>query len=64
MTLKEKLLYLKQEGLTIKFIAKATALTESTLYAFSCGARELSKEKAEKLEKFLDAIIAFFNSNI
>ena len=58
MTLKEKLLLLKSEGLTIKFIAKKVEITESTLYAFSCGARELSKEKAEKLEAFLDSLLS------
>ena len=44
MSLREKLLHLKAEGVTIKFIAKKVEMTESTLYAFSSGARELSKE--------------------
>lgn len=58
MSLREKLLLLKKEGLTIKFIAKKTEIAESTLYAFSSGVRELSKEKAEKLEAFLDSLLS------
>lgn len=58
MSLREKLALLKSEGLTIKFIAKKIEMTESTLYAFSSGARELSKEKAEKLEILLDTLLA------
>lgn len=57
MSLREKLALLKSEGLTIKFIAKKIEMTESTLYAFSSGARELSKEKAEKLEILLDILL-------
>lgn len=57
MSLREKLLHLKAEGVTIKFIAKKVEMTESTLYAFSSGARELSKEKAEKLEILLDTLL-------
>lgn len=59
MSLREKLALLKSDGLTIKFIAKKLGITESTLYAFSSGARELSKEKAEKLEAFLNLILSF-----
>lgn len=57
MSLREKLLHLKTEGVTIKFIAKKVEITESTLYAFSSGTRELSKEKAEKLEVLLDTLL-------
>lgn len=59
MELRDKLLQAKEEGLTIKFIAKKINIMESTLYAFSCGVRELSKEKAEKLNSFLDLILSF-----
>ena len=58
MTLKEKMLLLKKDGVSIKFMALKTGITESTLYSFSCGARELSKEKAEKLEQLLDALLS------
>ena len=59
MELRDKLLQAKEEGLTIKFIAKKINIAESTLYAFSCGVRELSTEKAEKLNSFLDLILSF-----
>ena len=49
---------LKKAGISIKFMSLKTQITESTLYAFSCGARELSKEKAEKLEILLDTLLA------
>lgn len=58
MTLKEKMLSLKKDGIAIKFMAQKTEIAESTLYSFSCGARELSKEKAEKLEKLLDTLLS------
>lgn len=58
MTLKDKMNELKKMGIGIKFMALKTQITESTLYAFSCGSRELSKEKAEKLEKLLDILLS------
>lgn len=58
MELKEKLLKVKNLGVTIKFIALKTEINEATLYSFSCGKRELSKEKAEKLNKVLDNILS------
>ena len=58
MTLKDKMLEVKKAGISIKFMSLKTEITESTLYAFSCGARELSKEKAEKLERLLDALLS------
>lgn len=58
MTLKEKMSKLKKDGVSIKFMSIKTEITESTLYSFSCGVRRLSKEKAEKLEKLLDALLS------
>lgn len=58
MSLREKMLSLKKDGVSIKFMALKTEITESTLYAFSSGARELSKEKAEKLENLLNALLS------
>ena len=58
MELKEKLLKVKNLGVTIKFIAFKTEINEATLYSFSCGKRELGKEKAEKLNKVLDNILS------
>ena len=57
MDLKEKMLKLKKAGVAIKFMSLKTGISESTLYAFSCGARDLSKEKAEKLEILLDTLL-------
>ena len=58
MSLKDKMLELKKAGVAIKFMSLKTGISESMLYAFSCGARELSKEKAEKLEYLLDALLS------
>lgn len=58
MSLKDKMLELKKAGVSIKFMSLKTEIAESTLYAFSCGSRELSKEKAEKLEYLLDALLS------
>lgn len=58
MSLREKMLSLKRDGVSIKFMALKTEITESTLYAFSSGARELSKEKAEKLENLLNTLLS------
>ena len=58
MELKEKMLKVKNLGITIKFIALKTEINEATLYSFSCGKRDLSKEKAEKLNEVLDNILS------
>ena len=58
MSLKDKMLELKKAGISIKFMSIKTGISESMLYAFSCGARELSKEKAEKLEYLLNALLS------
>lgn len=58
MSLREKMLLLKKNGISIKFMALKTEIAESTLYAFSSGARELSKEKAEKLENLLNLLLS------
>ena len=58
MSLREKMLSLKKDGISIKFMALKTEIAESTLYAFSSGARELSKEKAEKLENLLNLLLS------
>ena len=58
MNLRDKVLELKKAGVSIKFMSLKTKITESTLYAFSCGARELSKEKAEKLERLVDILLS------
>lgn len=58
MDLKEKMLKVKNLGITIKFLSLKTEISEATLYSFSCGKRELSKEKAEKLNKILDNILS------
>lgn len=53
MTLKEKLLKCKKQGISIKYIAEQTNIKPATLYAYTSGARNLSPEKQEKLENFL-----------
>lgn len=37
MTLKDKLTFLRENGITIKFLARATGLKASILYHFSSG---------------------------
>lgn len=47
----------KQQGINIKYIATQTDINVTTLYSFSCGRRNLSKEKAEKVLQFLNTIL-------
>ncbi len=56
MTLRERIILLKNDGLTIKLISKKTGINESTLYGFTSGKRELSPEKIEKIITFIDTL--------
>lgn len=57
MTIQEKIEYLRENGVTIKLLSRLSNIAESTLYSFSSSKRNLSLEKAEKLEKILDNLI-------
>ena len=63
MTLREKLLCCKKQGISIKFIAEQINIKPATLYAFSSGNRNLSLEKQEKLKNFLSNYFIKGDSN-
>lgn len=56
MTLREKLTIAKEKGLTIKLISYLTEINEATIYSFSRGKRNLSKEKGEKVDFVIDKV--------
>ena len=57
MTVQEKITYLKENGVTIKLLSRLSNIKEATLYSFSCGKRNLSLEKLEKINSLLDILI-------
>lgn len=58
MSLKEKLLILKQQGVSLKFISYLSNINENTLYGYNCGKRDMSIEKIEKVEKYVDLLLS------
>lgn len=58
MDLKEKLLLLKEQGISYKYLAHITNISQSTIYSYSAGQRNLSSEKIEKLEKYVDMLLS------
>lgn len=58
MNLKEKLLLLKEQGISYKYIAYLTDINQNTIYSYSAGQRNLSSEKIEKLEKYIDILLS------
>lgn len=58
MILKEKLLLLKEQGVSYKYLAHLTNINQNTIYSYSAGQRNLSSEKIEKLEKYVDILLS------
>lgn len=58
MDLKEKLLLLKEQGISYKFISYLTDINSTTIYSYSSGQRNLSPEKIEKLEKYVNILLS------
>ena len=58
MDLKEKLSYLKDVGISYKFISYLTNINQNTIYNFICGKRNLSPEKEEKINKCVNEILS------
>ena len=58
MSLKEKLLLLKEQGISYKYLAYLTNINQNTIYSYSAGQRNLSSEKIEKLEKYVDQLLS------
>lgn len=58
MNLKEKILLLKEQGISYKYLANITNINQNTLYGYTAGQRNLSLEKEEKLEKYIDILLS------
>ena len=58
MSLKEKLLLLKELGVSYKFIAYLTDINQNTIYSYSSNQRNLSSEKIEKIEKYVNLLLS------
>lgn len=56
MTLKEKIILAKQKGVSIKLLSELSNIKVNTLYAYSCGQRNLSPEKEEKINNILNSL--------
>ncbi len=57
MTLREKLLLLKEEGISFAFIAKQTGFHRNTLNCFVRGESGLSKEAEAKVESLVNKLL-------
>lgn len=57
MNTKERLLEAKKRGISLKMIAIHTEININTIYSYNCGKTRLSKEKEEKINKFLDEVL-------
>lgn len=57
MTTKELIRLARDKGITIKTISELTEINVNTLYNFSCGSKDLSKEKKEKINNILSFLI-------
>ena len=62
MDLKEELLFLKDLGVSYKFISYLTNINQNTLYSFICGKRNLSPEKIEKIKKCIEQLLSLKNT--
>lgn len=58
MELKEKILLLKDNGISYKFLSYLTDINTNTIYSFTSGQRNLSIEKLEKLEKYVNKLLS------
>lgn len=57
MNTKERLLEAKRSGISLKMISIYTEININTIYSYTCGKTRLSKEKEEKINKFLDEVL-------
>ena len=55
--LQEKIKQIKKQAISIKYLAKLSEINISTLYSFTSGQRNLSKEKQEKLNNILNMLL-------
>lgn len=58
MSIQEKMDLVKSQGITVKFLALKTGISEAMLYAVAKGRRNLSQEKQTKLLTLLDVLIS------
>ena len=58
MELREKLLLLKNLGISYKFISYLTNINQNTIYSFVCNKRNLSPEKEEKIKKYVEQLLS------
>ena len=58
MNLKEKLLLLKKRGVSYKFLSYLTDINSTTIYSYSSGQRNLSQEKIDKIQKYVDMLLS------
>ena len=49
---------LKKQGITYKFLSYLTEINQNTIYNYTSGTRNLSKEKEEKLEKYINILLS------
>jgi len=57
METKELIKLAREKGITIKALAEMTNIKVRTLYNYSCGYRNLSKEKEEKIRNILSCLL-------
>ena len=57
MSLKQKILLLKERGVSYKYLASLTDINQNTIYSYTAGQRNLSSEKIEKLEKYVNLLL-------
>ncbi|SDB69824.1 helix-turn-helix transcriptional regulator [Butyrivibrio sp. INlla16] len=57
METKELIKQAREKGITIKSLAEMTDINARTLYNYSCGYRNLSKEKEEKIRNILSCLL-------
>ena len=58
MDLKEQLLLLKEQGISYKFLSYLTDINTATIYSYSSGKRNLSPEKIEKIQKYVNILLS------
>ena len=57
METKEMIKEARVKGITIKNLADMTGINVKTLYNYSCGYRNISKEKEEKIRNILSCLL-------
>lgn len=57
METKEMIKEARVKGITIKNLADMTDINVKTLYNYSCGYRNISKEKEEKIRNILSCLL-------